>query len=211
MGDLPRILSRPGQLKGTSHVYREVDLDNRQQRNWGKARSRVAQQLISYFFSVRLVDGKHRWEGTVEVLYRGIWGTVCDNGWDIWDANTVCRQLSFKGAVAAPRRSAFGSHYRTRWMDQVQCKGNESTLSDCLHNGLGVDYCSSYSLASVVCHRQGESIWQCLWVLQRDITQSVAQASQKKKKTKGIESIAFQLAFVILDWKKSLPLCIYRA
>ena len=93
----------------------------------------------------------------MEVLYRGIWGTVCDNGWDIWDANTVCRQLSFKGAVAAPLRSAFGLRHGIRWMNQVQCKGNESTLSDCLHNYWGVIAdCNSNSLASVVCHRQGE-------------------------------------------------------
>ncbi|XP_078380297.1 scavenger receptor cysteine-rich domain-containing protein DMBT1-like [Oculina patagonica] len=103
---------------------------------------------------VRLVGGKHRWEGRVEILHRGIWGTVCDNGWDIRDANTVCRQLGFKEAEAAPLRSAFGLRPGIKWMDQVQCRGNESTISDCLHNGWGVIAdCYSYSLASVVCHQ----------------------------------------------------------
>ena len=45
----------------------------------------------------------------MEILYNGTWGTVCDNAWDINDAEVVCRHLGFTGALDAPRGAHFGS------------------------------------------------------------------------------------------------------
>ena len=43
--------------------------------------------------SIRLADGIIENEGRVEVCVDGVWGTICDQGWDKTDAHVVCTQM----------------------------------------------------------------------------------------------------------------------
>lgn len=43
--------------------------------------------------AVRLQSGDSNNEGRVEVCVGGLWGTVCDDGWSVQDAQVVCNQL----------------------------------------------------------------------------------------------------------------------
>ena len=44
---------------------------------------------------IRLANGRLKSEGRVEVCVSGVWGTVCDQGWDNTDAAVVCGSLGY--------------------------------------------------------------------------------------------------------------------
>ena len=104
--------------------------------------------------SVRLADGSHPAEGRVEVNYNNTWGTVCDEGWDIRDANVVCRMLGYHYAVRARSSAYFGEGIGPVWLDNVICDGSENNLTHCSHRGLGVSNCRHDRDAGVVCYSE---------------------------------------------------------
>ena len=79
-----------------------------------------------------MVGGDSNQEGRVEVLFNGNWGTVCDDSWDLQDANVVCRMLGY--GVAVPEwGSVYGPAEATDVFEitEVSCKGDEQNLLDC--------------------------------------------------------------------------------
>ena len=92
-------------------------------------------------------------EGRVEIQYNGVWGTVCDDYWDINDATVVCKQLGYRSATRASSNAEFGSGSSGSpiWLDDVSCTGSETQLSDCSSNGWGNHNCHHYEDAGVVC------------------------------------------------------------
>lgn len=49
---------------------------------------------------VRLVAGRSRFEGRAEVRHRGIWGTVCDDGFNPTSCIIICKQLGHRFAFS---------------------------------------------------------------------------------------------------------------
>ena len=107
--------------------------------------------LAYLLITVRLVNGPTEYEGRVEVYYNGEWGTVCDNGWGLNDAQVVCRQLDFGRAIAARDNAFYGEGSGQIWLDYVYCTGTELTIEECYHNGWGYEDCFHGQDAGVEC------------------------------------------------------------
>ncbi|XP_060906299.1 deleted in malignant brain tumors 1 protein-like isoform X2 [Labrus mixtus] len=108
---------------------------------------------------VRLVNrGNQSCSGRVEIFHRGQWGTVCDDDWDLRDANVVCRQLDCGPPRSALLNAAFGPGSGPIWLDDVGCSGNETSITECRHSGLGVHNCNHIEDASVVCEGSNSTV-----------------------------------------------------
>uniref|UniRef100_A0A668AP22 SRCR domain-containing protein n=1 Tax=Myripristis murdjan TaxID=586833 RepID=A0A668AP22_9TELE len=100
---------------------------------------------------VRLAGSKTSSEGRVEIYHDGTWGTVCDDGWDLAEAQVVCRQLRFLGAKSAVNGGTYGEGSGPIWLDEVNCNGTESDLSTCVFKDWAVTDCTHKEDAGVVC------------------------------------------------------------
>ncbi|XP_042372817.1 scavenger receptor cysteine-rich domain-containing group B protein-like, partial [Plectropomus leopardus] len=101
--------------------------------------------------TLRLVAGQHQCEGRVEMYSGSEWGTVCDDAWDLPDAKVVCRQLGCGEATAARGEAFFGPGTGTILMDNLKCKGMETTLQNCSHIPSDVHNCDHFEDAGVIC------------------------------------------------------------
>ena len=95
--------------------------------------------------TVKLVGGD-RYRGNVFVNGR----PVCDDYWDLTDAGVVCGSLfENRFALEATEESRFGEVGDDFSMDDVQCRGNETSLLQCEHET--EDNCGGGEAAGVVC------------------------------------------------------------
>lgn len=106
---------------------------------------------------IRLRGGPSDSEGRVEIFLRGEWGTVCNDEWDLLDANVVCRQLGYLEAIQTNTLPGSG----TIWMDNVHCTGNELSLVHCPTGAsIGAHNCIHAEDVAVKC--RGAFVWQCV-------------------------------------------------
>ncbi|CAI5671649.1 unnamed protein product [Oreochromis niloticus] len=96
-------------------------------------------------------SGSTQCSGRVEVYHNNSWGTVCDDGWDLNDAEVVCRQINCGSTLEVPPSADFGAGTGQIWLDNVTCSGNESSLTECQHSGFGSNRCEHSQNAAVIC------------------------------------------------------------
>ncbi len=78
-------------------------------------------------FDVRLISpiSGMNFLGRVEVNNSNVWGTVCDNSFDITDANVICNMLNYRRAICAVHNARLGrgrgeyrnnvNHWESTW------------------------------------------------------------------------------------------------
>ncbi|XP_063306968.1 T-cell differentiation antigen CD6-like isoform X2 [Pelobates fuscus] len=82
-------------------------------------------------FVLRLSGGGSSCAGRVEIFHDGVWGSVCDDGWDSLDAHVTCRQLGCGNALQALGASHYGPGPSKIHLDEIGCTGAELDLRDC--------------------------------------------------------------------------------
>ncbi|XP_059360615.1 deleted in malignant brain tumors 1 protein-like [Carassius carassius] len=117
------------------------------------------QKECSNHAPLRLSGGDGRCSGRLEVYHNAVWGSVCDDQWDISDAQVVCRQLGCGAALRADGNSVFGAGEGVVWMNKVECRGNEIHLWDCPLSLNNHTDCSHKEHAGLTCegHSQTKS------------------------------------------------------
>ena len=78
---------------------------------------------------VRLVNGKDSQSGAVEVFYNQRWGRVCADGFSIYDADVVCKQVSGKSLLEL--KNGEYSSSLPYVVNKITCQGSETSISQC--------------------------------------------------------------------------------
>lgn len=84
----------------------------------------------------------------MEVLYRGEWGTVCDDSFDSLDGKVICKMLGFRSFLStSPSQPGTGRI----WLDELRCTGTETDIFSCPQASIGVHNCEHIEDVSIAC------------------------------------------------------------
>ncbi|KAL6449111.1 hypothetical protein ACFW04_000663 [Cataglyphis niger] len=119
-------------------------------------------------YDIRLAGANNSYEGRIEVKILGHWGQVCDDGFGMINADVICKELGFDLGALEVRSGGFYGNLEppTRFMvDQLKCRGNETTLRECDFNGWGIHNCQPEEAVGIVCKTAvntcQEGHWKC--------------------------------------------------
>ncbi|WAR21588.1 DMBT1-like protein [Mya arenaria] len=115
-------------------------LDKRMSRTCVKYKVSNSSEGPNVLQDVRLVDGVGLYDGRIEVLYNGTWGTICRNNYRYQNSVVICRML---GASRQEETTRFGAGSGPIHFENLYCQGSETDLSQCT---VDVEHTCSHSL-----------------------------------------------------------------
>ncbi|XP_070550976.1 scavenger receptor cysteine-rich domain-containing protein DMBT1-like [Ptychodera flava] len=99
---------------------------------------------------LRLTNSKDENEGRLEIYHSGKWGSVCDDDFSQINVDVVCRQLGYLPGTFRVL-GGHGESVGPIWLDDVNCTGAETSLSDCPHTIWGSNDCTHREDISIFC------------------------------------------------------------
>lgn len=106
---------------------------------------------------IRIKGGRTKTEGRVEIRLpeSDNWKLICGDGWSLFEAMVVCRQLDMHYAQGAFSAGFFGGNGSDIAVSGIKCTGNEERLDQCLHDTIGDVFCpdtgAEPNIAGVTC------------------------------------------------------------
>ena len=97
---------------------------------------------------IRLAGGDSN-NGVVEVNLDGTWGTICSNGFSIYDAKVVCREVTGKSSAQVVT-GLYKSDERII-INDLHCTGSETSWKDCTYENKP-NACDGELAAEVSCN-----------------------------------------------------------
>ncbi|XP_045402957.1 CD5 antigen-like [Lemur catta] len=135
---------------------KEITLQDCPSEPWGKNNCTYDDHVwveCEDVFDLRLVGGDKPCSGRLEVFHKGVWGSVCDDGWGAKEDQVVCKQLGC-GKSLSPSfkvRKSYGPGVGRIWLDDVRCSGKEQSLEQCKHRFWGYHDCTHKEDVAVIC------------------------------------------------------------
>ncbi|XP_051814199.1 CD5 antigen-like [Acanthochromis polyacanthus] len=96
--------------------------------------------------SVKLMGGTHWCSGRLQVKRNQVWSSVCSDGFDLQDAEVVCRELGC-GSPSGFKEELYGE--APEWIPEFRCGGHESALLHCERSDR--DTCSPETTVTLTC------------------------------------------------------------
>ena len=113
--------------------------------------------LIALGYQLRLKGSPVPYAGRLELLFKGVWGTIYDDRFEIMtpeSTRVICRQLGFSDGILSTGGSVFGPGTGPQWFNAytLRCLGNETNIMNCtLYDQLGLKHDYDEEDVSVVC------------------------------------------------------------
>ncbi|XP_046614568.1 uncharacterized protein LOC124302404 isoform X6 [Neodiprion virginianus] len=135
--------------------------------NCGDRTDESSCNLENYGYEIRLSGSNNTNQGRVEVKVWETWGQVCDDGFGMIAANVACKELGFIYGAQEVRPAGYYGNADSQLflMDQLKCRGNETSLRECDFDGWGIHNCLPEEAVGIVCKTAvntcQDGSWKC--------------------------------------------------